>query len=145
MAAPWHYSTIKGMSSAYAQYAKCPVLPKMTNNRTALSIAIMLFICAVPSRAADFSRSEEILAHHLDAIATGRTRTGFKARVVEGTAIYKILAGGTGSIEGKGVVASETNRTRFLFKVVGTLVMGNSLFVTEAALTWPQFIPIRVV
>jgi hypothetical protein len=101
-----------------------PGVAEMTNNRTPLFIATMLFICCVSGRAADSTRSEEILAHHLDAIATGPTRTEFKARVVEGTAIYKILAGGTGSIEGKGVVASETNRTRFLFKVVANTYHG---------------------
>jgi hypothetical protein len=61
--------------------------------------------------------SEEIVAKHLEALGSVQSRNGLKSRVVQGFATYRILAGGSGSIDGKSVVASEGRKTNYLFKI----------------------------
>jgi hypothetical protein len=63
-------------------------------------------------------------SHHLSSVGSADTRGAAKTRVVEGTTIYKILAGGSGSIEGKFVPASQGNKTRYLLKVAANTYRG---------------------
>jgi hypothetical protein len=88
-----------------------------------LLFAVVL-AAAATSRAADSSNGADILARHLDAIGPASARSAAKSRVVEGTTIYKILAGGTGSIEGRSVFASQAHKTRYLLKVTANTYHG---------------------
>ncbi len=81
-----------------------------------------LFCCALLLFVSHFGLSSEgvqpadILSKHLDSIGTKEAR-GAKTRVVEGTATYKIVVGGSGHIQGKSVFASEGEKARFLLKI----------------------------
>jgi hypothetical protein len=50
---------------------------------------------------------EDVVAKHLQSLGSAQVRVGIKSRVVEGTATYKVLAGGAGQLPGKAVFASE--------------------------------------
>jgi len=61
-------------------------------------------------------KPEEVLQRHLDSIGTSEARST-KSRVMEGTATYKLLVGGSGQIEGKSVMVSEGNKLHMLLKI----------------------------
>ena len=55
-------------------------------------------------------------SNHLDAIGTAQVRSATQSRAVQGTAVYRILVGGGGSVEGKTGVVSEGRKLRFMAK-----------------------------
>lgn len=61
-------------------------------------------------------KPEDLIAKHLDSIGTAEARKSVKSRVVQGTAQYKILVGGAGTLDGKAVMVSEGDKLRLLFK-----------------------------
>ncbi len=69
-------------------------------------------------------KPEDVIAKHLDAIGTAQARKDVKSRVVQGAATYRILAGGSGTIDGKFVVASEGQKSDMVFKVVANAYLG---------------------
>jgi hypothetical protein len=99
----------------------------MIRKKALFWLAALLVTFSFPADAADSAKSEEIIGRHLDAIATPAVRTSIKSRVVEGATIYKILAGGTGSAEGKAVLASEGDKTRYLLKVSANTYHGEQI------------------
>jgi hypothetical protein len=62
-------------------------------------------------------KPDEVVAKHLDAIGSMQARNSLKSRVVQGGATYRVLVGGTGAIDGKFVLASEGQKSNFLFKI----------------------------
>ena len=60
--------------------------------------------------------AEDVVARHLDAIAPVTVRASTKSRAVQGTAVYRILVGGSGSVEGKSGMVSEDHKLRFMVK-----------------------------
>jgi hypothetical protein len=60
--------------------------------------------------------AEDVVARHLDAIAPATVRASTKSRAVQGTAVYRILVGGSGSVEGKSGMVSEDHKLRFMVK-----------------------------
>jgi hypothetical protein len=66
--------------------------------------------------AADMTPAE-LIAKHLDSIGSAQTRGAIKSRVVQGPATYRILAGGTGAIDGRSVFASEGDKSNVLLKI----------------------------
>jgi hypothetical protein len=76
----------------------------------------MLTNASVSLWAADM-KPEEVVAKHLEAFGSTQARNAVKSRVVQGMATYRILAGGSGAIDGKSVVASEGRKTNYLFKI----------------------------
>jgi hypothetical protein len=61
-------------------------------------------------------RAEDVVARHLDAIGPAAVRVAVKSRAVQGTAVYRILVGGSGSVEGKSGLVSEDRKLRFMMK-----------------------------
>src|SRR5690349_2063308 len=59
---------------------------------------------------------DELVARHLESIGPAAARSGIKSRVVQGTAVYRILVGGSGSVDGKTGMVSEGNKLRFMTK-----------------------------
>lgn len=73
-----------------------------------------LVVC---STAAAVSRSaDEIVKQHLQSVGSPEARAA-KSRVVEASAIYKLLVGGSGQIQGKAVLVSEQKKLHLLLKV----------------------------
>ncbi len=73
--------------------------------------SILVQAGAVPATSAD-----ELVAHHLDAIGNLQARSNAKTRVAQGTATFKLLVGGTGSLEGKSVFVSQGSKLHFMMK-----------------------------
>src|SRR6266576_544751 len=67
--------------------------------------------------AADSSiKAEELVTRHLDAIGAADARAAAKTRVVQGAAVYRIVVGGGGRLEGKTGLVSEGHKVRFMLK-----------------------------
>jgi hypothetical protein len=85
-----------------------------------IPITRLVFLAVVGSSislsAADI-KSDELVAKHLDAIGSPDARKNLKTRVVQGKATYRLLAGGSGAIDGKFVFASEGQKSNLLFKI----------------------------
>jgi hypothetical protein len=79
-------------------------------------LASALLSASAPLRAAGLE-PEDVVARHLDAIGAAQARLGLKSRVVQGGTTYRILAGGSGAIDGRFVFASEGPKSNFLFKI----------------------------
>ena len=79
-------------------------------------VAILLLLTGSALAGNDL-RVEEVLHHHLDSVGTPAARSAAKSRVVEGTAAYKILVGGSGRIDGKSVLVSEGHKFQLLLKI----------------------------
>ena len=62
------------------------------------------------------TNADELLARHLDSIASPTIRAGLKSRVVEGTVHFAILVGGAGSLNGKAFLVSEGEKWQFMMK-----------------------------
>ncbi len=89
----------------------CSLLRQQIRIVLCLGLLALPFICF----AAEL-KPEELIAKHLDSIGTAEARKGIKSRVVQGTAQYKILVGGAGTLDGKAVMVSEGDKLRLLFK-----------------------------
>jgi hypothetical protein len=78
---------------------------------------LLLFIGASIACAKENPTADEILQRHLDSIGTASIRVAAKSRVVEGTASYRVLVGGSGRIDGKAVIVSEGRKLHVLLKI----------------------------
>lgn len=82
-------------------------------------LAVLTFVLAagINLRAAEDFTAEELIQKHLDSIGTQESRAAAKSRVIEGTAAYRILVGGSGEIQGKSVIVSEGSKLQLLLKI----------------------------
>jgi len=64
-----------------------------------------LFVGATFSLATDV-KLDDVINGHLDSIAKPDVRAGTKSRLVEGTAVFRVLTGGAGTTEGPATIAS---------------------------------------
>jgi hypothetical protein len=88
-----------------------------THVRQCVAICI-LFLATTPSTlAATDLKPEQVLQRHLQSIGTPEARAAVKSRVMEATAAYRILVGGSGEIVGKSVMASEDHKFQLLLKI----------------------------
>ena len=70
--------------------------------KPSLALTLLVFMVTL-ANAQEKLTAEDILRHHLDSIGTASTRAATKSRVVEGTASYRVLVGGSGQIDGRPV------------------------------------------
>jgi hypothetical protein len=63
------------------------------------------------------ANADELVARHLDSIASASVRAGFKTRVAQGPVHYTILVGGAGSLDGKTQIASDGKKLVFMMKL----------------------------
>ncbi len=96
------------------------------NMKKYVAIAAEVLICAaigLVSRgfaANPPSNADELVAQHLDSIASAKVRGGLKTRVVQGPVEYKILVGGAGTLDGKAQMASDGKKLVFMMKLPNT-------------------------
>jgi len=84
----------------------------------AVCIGCVFVVSVAISSSAENSLTPEILLQkHLDAIGTTAARTAAKTRVVQGTATYKLLVGGSGQIVGNDTIASDGRSLHMLLKI----------------------------
>jgi len=89
----------------------CSILRQQIRIVLCLGLLVLPFACF----AAEL-KPEDLIAKHLDSVGTAEARKGIKSRVVQGTAQYKILVGGAGTLDGKAVMVSEGDKMRLLLK-----------------------------
>ena len=93
----------------------------MRSARTLTVLGVLLGLAnrpAMPVYAGDSGpKPEELVTRHLDAIGSADARTTIKDRVVQGTASYRILVGGSGKADGKTGFVSEGHKVRFMVKL----------------------------
>jgi hypothetical protein len=82
----------------------------------ALMLLPMLGLVVCSTAAAVSRSADEIVKQHLQSVGSPEARAA-KSRVVEASAIYKLLVGGSGQIQGKAVLVSEQKKLHLLLKV----------------------------
>jgi hypothetical protein len=100
------------------------------NIRMLARAASVLLLCQC-AFSADGLDAAALAAKHLESLGTAEVRSS-KSRVVEGTAVYKVLVGGTGQVPGKSVFASEGAKSRILLKVNADKYHGEQFISTGA-------------
>jgi len=63
------------------------------------------------------ANADELVADHLDSIASAAVRAGLKTRGVQGPVEFRILVGGAGVLDGKAQIASDGKKLVFLMKL----------------------------
>lgn len=87
------------------------------SHRASIAALALLCIASICMFAGDTSLTvEDLVRNHLDAIGTAQVRSATQSRAVQGTAVYRILVGGSGSVEGKTGMVSEGRKLRFMAK-----------------------------
>jgi len=88
--------------------------------RTAIAglVFCSAFVLAGIARASNApTNADELVAQHLDSIASAQVRAGLKSRVVQGPVHYSILVGGAGVLDGKVQLASDGKKLIFMVKL----------------------------
>jgi hypothetical protein len=62
------------------------------------------------------SKPDDLVARHLESMGNAQARKGVKTRMAHGTAQFKLLSGGAGSLDGTSAFVSEGNRFHFMLK-----------------------------
>jgi len=82
-----------------------------------LSVVPILLGCVLSLSSADDSLTpESLVAKHLASIGTSEARAAVRNRIVQGTAVCKIVVGGGGQILGTTGMVSEGRKQRFVLK-----------------------------
>jgi hypothetical protein len=84
------------------------------------ALALLCSICVLvsKSRAANPpTNADELVALHLDSIASPTVRAGLKTRVAQAPVHYTILVGGAGVLDGKAQIASDGKKLVFMMKL----------------------------
>src|ERR1700730_6928873 len=63
------------------------------------------------------ANADELVAQHLDSIASSAVRAGVKTRVAQGPVHFTILVGGAGTLDGKAFLVSEGKKVQFMMKL----------------------------
>jgi hypothetical protein len=72
-------------------------------------------------------RPEDLVAQHLASLGSAEARAAAKTRVVQGAAVYKILVGGSGRLDGKTGLVSDGRKVRFMVKLPQNDYKGESV------------------
>lgn len=95
---------------------------------------MMLFVIALALAVAgpSFSRAEtlkpeDIVAKYLGSIGSAQARSVSKSRLNQGPATFKILVGGAGTLDGKGVLISEGHKLQFMMKFLSNDYRGEQV------------------
>lgn len=103
--------------------------------RFVLTSSLLLIVMATsvamakPAKEAEL-KVDDIVAKHLDSLGTAQVRAAAKSRVVEATAHFKILVGGAGLLDGKGVIVSEGHKEQIMMKFPNNDYRGEQ-FITD--------------
>ncbi len=63
------------------------------------------------------SNADELIAQHLDSIASPAVRAGLRTRVVHGPLHFRLVVGGAGYLDGKAVLVSDGEKFQFFMKI----------------------------
>src|SRR5215469_8822579 len=96
-------------------------------NSFALPFALMVLSVPVALGGDSSIDVNQLLSRHLQSIGKPEARAVAKDRVVQGSASYRILVGGSGKSEGKGGFVSEGHKIRFMAKLAFVDYRGESV------------------
>ena len=86
-----------------------------------LVLSALVFLAnwrAVPLYGGELAMSaEELVARHLNALGSAEVRAAAKTRVVQGSAVYRILVGGSGHLDGKTGLVTDSRKVRWMVKL----------------------------
>jgi hypothetical protein len=91
-----------------------------TKKNFAVALALLCSACVLAGKAHAANpptNAEELVALHLDSIASSTVRAGLKTRVAQGPVEYKILVGGAGTLDGKAVLVSDGKKLQVMMKL----------------------------
>jgi len=101
---------------------------KKTATMTALALFGAAFVLVGQAPAANPpTNADELVAQHLDSIATPAIRAGLKNRVAQGPVHFEILNGGGGGLDGKAVLVSDGRKFQFMVKLPNNLYHGEQI------------------
>jgi hypothetical protein len=89
----------------------------MTQAKVAVVFALTVFGVQFAIGGASSIDIDQLLSRHLESIGKPDARAAAKDRVVQGSASYRILVGGSGKAEGKRGFVSEGHKIRFMAKL----------------------------
>ena len=88
---------------------------------TAIAMLALLWSAFAPTNkvlaANPVTNADELVAQHLDSIASSAVRAGLKSRVVHGPLHFKLVVGGSGSLDGKAFLVSDGEKFQFFMKI----------------------------
>jgi len=91
---------------------------KRNGTIAALVLVYLAFVLVSEALAANApANADELVAQHLDSIATPAIRAGIKTRVAQGPVEFKILVGGAGTLDGKAFLVSDGKKLQFMMKL----------------------------
>ncbi|HSS97323.1 MAG TPA: hypothetical protein VLK33_09845 [Terriglobales bacterium] len=96
-------------------------MPKSAKFRSSVVLVVFVYLTLMTGlllHASDM-KPEEVVAKHLDSIGTPAARAAIKNRVVQGSAKFKLIVGGSGELDGKGGLVSEQRKGNFVLKFNG--------------------------
>jgi len=105
-------------ASLYQRSSRMPSLAKSHSIVFLVVLACWTLVSALLLHAADV-KPEEVVAKHLDSIGTADARAAIKNRVVQGSAKFKLIQGGSGTLDGKAGLVSEQHKCNFVLKFNG--------------------------
>lgn len=91
------------------------LIPRLARIALCGSLCVWLFGVVQLCYGAE-QKPEDIIAKYLDSVGTAQARSACKSRVNQGPAQFKMLVGGAGSLDGKGVLVSEGKKLQFMMK-----------------------------
>lgn len=96
-----------------------------------IRLALLVLFMASPSLtyAADMT-PQDLVAKHLDSIATAEVRGGLKSLIVQGTSEFKIRVGSSGELRGTSALVSQGRKAVVMMKLTGGDYRGEQ-FVTD--------------
>jgi hypothetical protein len=96
---------------------------EMGNMKKNATIAALILLCSALVLVSNAlaanppANADELVALHLDSIASPTVRAGLKTRVAQGPVEYKILVGGAGTLDGKAVLVSDGKKLQVMMKL----------------------------
>jgi len=85
--------------------------------RVAFAVAFFFSLVSLQAFAAEpVVNPEQIVANHLNSIGAEAVRTGGQGRVAQGAAQFRILTGGSATLDGKSVLVSTGRKFHFMMK-----------------------------
>jgi hypothetical protein len=89
-------------------------------NQLALALSLVFGLAGRAKAANPVSNTNELVAQHLDSIASADVRAGLKSRTVQGPVHFNYVEGGTGTLDGKAVLVSDGDKLQLIMKLAGT-------------------------
>jgi hypothetical protein len=97
----------------------------VSTEKQLIALAVVIIVSGLVF--ADDSKPEDLIARHLQSIGAPAVRQTAKSRVMEGTANYRILVGGSGQLTGKAALVSESRKMNLLLKLMTSDYRGEQI------------------